>query len=110
MDSVIVAGTLASLLAGLATTLGALPILVMGKPSDQQQNLLLGFAAGVMLAASFFSLILPAIEVARDQGSSPLVASSSTMTRGFTARARAISMRCFSPPLKLLPFSPSISE
>lgn len=54
----------------MATGLGAIPVLFMARPSDQQQNLLLGFAAGVMLAASFFSLILPAIEVARDGGAS----------------------------------------
>lgn len=62
------AGAIGSLCAGLATGLGALPVLFMRRPSAEQQNLLLGFAAGVMLAASFFSLILPAIEVARERG------------------------------------------
>ena len=68
MSEIVTAGALASLLAGLATSLGAIPVLFLRAPSAQQQNLLLGFAAGVMLAASFFSLILPAIEVAREQG------------------------------------------
>lgn len=68
MDAIVAAGALGSLLAGMATGLGAIPVLFLKRPSDQQQNLLLGFAAGVMLAASFFSLILPAIEVARAQG------------------------------------------
>jgi ZIP family zinc transporter len=68
MNEIIIAGALGSLAAGMATALGAIPVLVMRQPSDQQQNLLLGFAAGVMLAASFFSLILPAIDVARQQG------------------------------------------
>lgn len=75
MDPIISAGFLGSLLAGMATGLGAIPAYFFKRPSDEQQNLLLGFAAGVMLAASFFSLILPAIEVARDGGSSRMLAS-----------------------------------
>jgi zinc transporter, ZIP family len=59
----------------MATGLGAVPVLFLRPPNVQQQNLLLGFAAGVMLAASFFSLILPAIEVARGQGASQALAS-----------------------------------
>src|ERR1051326_5667264 len=74
MDPVL-AGSLASLAAGSVTALGAIPVLVMRQPTEQQQNLLLGFAAGVMLAASFFSLILPALDVAREQGASSLFAS-----------------------------------
>lgn len=70
MSSIVAAGTLASLCAGMATALGAIPVLLMKPPSAERQNLLLGFAAGVMLAASFFSLILPAIEAAREGGSS----------------------------------------
>jgi zinc transporter, ZIP family len=68
--SIILAGSIGSLAAGLLTLVGALPILVIGRPSQQQQNVLLGFAAGVMLAASFFSLIIPGIEQAQEQGSS----------------------------------------
>lgn len=75
MDPVISAGLLGSLLAGMATGLGAIPAYFLKPPSDEQQNLLLGFAAGVMLAASFFSLILPGIEVARDGGASRALAS-----------------------------------
>ncbi len=46
------AGGTASLAAGLATGVGALPILGLGRPTEAQENLLLGFAAGVMLVAS----------------------------------------------------------
>lgn len=56
------AGALGSLLAGLMTGVGALPVLFDRKVSPVTTDLLLGFAAGVMLAASFFSLILPSIE------------------------------------------------
>ncbi|WP_049917916.1 ZIP family metal transporter [Haloferax denitrificans] len=44
--------------------LGALLILVWRDPSKRSLDTLLGFAAGVMLAASFTSLILPGIEAA----------------------------------------------
>ena len=57
-------GTLASFLAGQATTAGALPVFFMGSISQRTQNAFLGFAAGVMLAASFFSLIIPGLHSA----------------------------------------------
>jgi ZIP family zinc transporter len=55
-------GALASLAAGLMTAVGAAPVLFGRAPSPWVQDTLLGFAAGVMLAASFFSLILPSLE------------------------------------------------
>lgn len=70
MDPLILTGFLASLAAGLATAVGALPILAINRPSEQQQNVFLGFAAGVMLAASFFSLIIPAIAHVETTGAS----------------------------------------
>lgn len=60
--SLIAIGSLASFLAGMMTFVGALPILFMRRISDQLMDSLLGFSAGVMLAATSFSLILPAIE------------------------------------------------
>ncbi len=54
-------GILGSLGAGLMTTIGALPILFGQSVSARTNDVLLGFAAGVMLAASFFSLILPSL-------------------------------------------------
>jgi ZIP family zinc transporter len=68
--SPVLLGSVASLLAGLATGLGALPIYFVRRVSEQVQDVMLGFAAGVMLAASFFSLILPGLGAARDQGAS----------------------------------------
>lgn len=55
-------GFVGSLAAGLMTALGAVPILIGKSVSRQWNDALLGFAAGVMLAASFFSLIIPSIE------------------------------------------------
>lgn len=55
-------GILASLLAGLATSIGAIPVFFKRSFSKNYLDCSLGFAAGVMLAATSFSLILPAIE------------------------------------------------
>ncbi|HHY92231.1 MAG TPA: ZIP family metal transporter, partial [Firmicutes bacterium] len=56
-------GFVASLLAGLATGLGALPLLFWrGAVPRRLSDLMLGFAAGVMLAATAFSLLVPALE------------------------------------------------
>ncbi len=61
--NIVLWGGLASLLAGLATGIGALPVLVVRNVSERFLDASLGFAAGVMLAATSFSLILPAIEI-----------------------------------------------
>jgi ZIP family zinc transporter len=58
-------GATASLLAGLATALGALPLVFIKRVSDKTRDGMLGFGAGVMLAASCFSLILPGIDAAQ---------------------------------------------
>ena len=55
-------GIIASLLAGTATGLGGLPIFVKKDFSRRTLDIMLGFAAGVMLAASSFSLLVPAFE------------------------------------------------
>ncbi len=57
-------GFVGSLVAGLVTALGAVPVLFGRVPSQATRDMLLGFAAGVMLSASFFSLIIPALEAA----------------------------------------------
>jgi ZIP family zinc transporter len=58
-------GFLASLAAGLVTAIGAIPVLFHRSVSKRTNDVLLGFAAGVMLAASFFSLIIPGLEATR---------------------------------------------
>lgn len=57
-----VLGALASLAAGLATGVGALPVLFSRNISRRTQDIMMGFGAGVMLAATSFSLIIPAVE------------------------------------------------
>lgn len=57
-------------MAAAATALGAVPVLVMRRISTGVQGALLGFGAGVMLAASVFSLLLPAFDTAIARGAS----------------------------------------
>lgn len=61
-------------LAGFATTaLGALPALALRSIPQKLEDTLLGFAAGMMLAASAFSLLLPGLVAATELlGSKPL--------------------------------------
>jgi ZIP family zinc transporter len=53
---------MAILASGLATTLGGLVLLLFPRPSDRLMSALLGFTAGVMLAATSFSLLVPALD------------------------------------------------
>ena len=48
----------------LVTALGAATVLFFKKPNAAALNLMLGFASGVMIAASFWSLLQPSIELA----------------------------------------------
>lgn len=54
----------------LGTTLGAAMVfLLRGKMSDTLRKLLLGFASGVMVAASVWSLLIPSLEMSAERGS-----------------------------------------
>jgi ZIP family zinc transporter len=59
--NIIIVGVLFSLMTGLATGIGAIPIFFTRRVSGKHLDAMLGFAAGVMLAATSFSLIIPAI-------------------------------------------------
>lgn len=61
--NIIFIGTLASLIAGSATILGASVVFFMRKVSDKFLDASMGFAGGVMLAATFFGLVAPAIKI-----------------------------------------------
>jgi ZIP family zinc transporter len=50
------------LAAGLATGVGGLALLLVPRPSDYLLDVLLGFTAGIMLAATAFSLLVPALD------------------------------------------------
>jgi len=49
-------------LPGLATGVGGLGLLVVGRSTERRLDVLLGFTAGIMLAATAFSLLVPALE------------------------------------------------
>ena len=56
--------SIALLLPFIGTTLGsAMVFLIRNKINNKLQSILLGFASGVMISASIFSLILPAIDM-----------------------------------------------
>jgi ZIP family zinc transporter len=57
---------LGSTAAGLCTAVGALAIFTLKKLSHRMEDALLSAAAGIMLSATFFSLIVPGIEHARN--------------------------------------------
>lgn len=59
-----VLGAFFSLAAGLATGLGAIPVFFTRNISLKLQGIFMGFGAGVMLAATSFSLIVPGLKAA----------------------------------------------
>ena len=65
--NLVLIGFLGSLAAGAMTAVGALPVLFGHAVKRTTTDALLGFAAGVMLAASFFSLLVPGIEIAAER-------------------------------------------
>lgn len=61
MSGVFMQGLLASLLAGVVTGVGGFMIFLKKKYSQENINCMLNAAAGVMLAASFFALLVPSM-------------------------------------------------
>ena len=53
----------------LGTTLGSMTVFLMkNKMNNKLEKVLLGFASGVMIAASVWSLLIPAINMTKEQG------------------------------------------
>ncbi len=63
------------MLCALGTALGALPVLLVRSMPARIADAMLGFGAGVMLAATAFSLLLPALEAAEASGRATWLAS-----------------------------------
>lgn len=61
LENVILIGFLGSLVAGLGTAIGAAGVFGLRQLTPRSEDLLLSSAAGVMLAAAFFSLIEPGL-------------------------------------------------
>lgn len=62
MDNLVLLALLATLGTWFVTALGAATVVFFSSPKPKFLNLMLGFASGVMIAASFWSLLQPAIE------------------------------------------------
>ncbi len=62
MNTFVIMALIATLGTWLVTALGAATVILFKSPNKKTLNLMLGFASGVMIAASFWSLLQPAIE------------------------------------------------
>ena len=71
MNITILMALLATLGTWAITALGAATVAFFKTPNPRALNLMLGFAAGVMIAASFWSLLQPAIERAEQTSDLP---------------------------------------
>lgn len=69
--NVVTMALLAGVFTWFMTALGASFVFFFKTISPKVYTVMLGFAAGIMLAASFFSLLAPAIEMARENGDIP---------------------------------------
>jgi len=68
MDHFVIMALIATLGTWFVTALGAATVVFFPSSSSKALNSMLGFAAGVMIAASFWSLLQPAIERAERAG------------------------------------------
>ena len=71
MENVVILALLATLGTWGLTALGAAAVFCFRNPNPKTMNVMLGFASGVMIAASFWSLLQPAIERAENTLSLP---------------------------------------
>ena len=62
MNAIVLMALIATLGTWFLTALGAATVVFFKSPNPKALNLMLGFASGVMIAASFWSLLQPAIE------------------------------------------------
>ncbi len=71
MNEIVLYALLATTITWLLTALGSATVLFFKSPNTKILNLMLGFASGVMIAASFWSLLQPAIERAEAINKTP---------------------------------------
>jgi ZIP family zinc transporter len=57
---------LAGMFTWFATGIGSLGVFLLKRPNPKFFSVSLGFSAGVMIAASFWSLLTPALEMAKN--------------------------------------------
>ena len=71
-NTIVAAALIATLGTATATAAGGLPVFAARSISEKTTTVMLGFGAGVMLAATAFSLIVPGIEAAEQAGQGPV--------------------------------------
>ena len=71
MDTFVIMALIATLGTWFVTALGAASVVFFTSPNQKLLNFMLGFASGVMIAASFWSLLQPAIERAEKSSEIP---------------------------------------
>ena len=71
MDNYVLMALIATLGTWFVTALGSATVAFFKSPNPKILNLMLGFASGVMIAASFWSLLQPAIERAEEVSALP---------------------------------------
>lgn len=71
MENYVLMALVATIGTWFVTALGAATVIFFKSPNIKMMNIMMGFAAGVMIAASFWSLLLPAIERAEIISSVP---------------------------------------
>ena len=97
---------IAACFAWMCTALGALPALFFKSFNKKVLNVMLGFSAGVMVAASFFSLLSPAITLSVQQnGMTWLVVSFGFLLGGFTLKMTDSMLRHIKSAQRLNPDS-----
>ncbi len=71
MNEIVLMALIATLFTWGVTALGSATVLFFKSPNQKLLNMMLGFASGVMIAASFWSLLQPAIELAEKNNNTP---------------------------------------
>lgn len=71
MDTFVIMALIATLGTWFVTALGAANVVLFSSLNQKVLNIMLGFASGVMIAASFWSLLQPAIERAEETSDIP---------------------------------------
>lgn len=84
MNDIVLMAFIATLGTWFVTALGAATVVLFKSPNQKLLDLMLGFAAGVMIAASFWSLLQPAVERAEAMSGMPAYI---VVTIGFLAGA-----------------------
>jgi zinc transporter, ZIP family len=105
--TLILIATAASAAAGLATGLGGLLVFALSPARLARiEHPALGFTAGVMLAAAFFSLVLPGVEAAEAAGRTAPAAAAIVIGALLIGAGAIYAMKRYSPPFERMLLNP----